>query len=550
MTVPNMKRWGVAVLNLILCTQAAYAETGGTATVYIAGDSTAANGTQDARGWGRHLSRSFDPARVRVENLARGGRSSRTFVTEGHWDSLVSKLQPGDVVLIQFGHNDGGKINDPRRARGSLPGLGEQTREIENLQTGKHEVVHTFGWYLRKMISETRHRGAVPVLLTLTVRNIWQDGHVERGSGRYGHWARELALSENVPLIDLTQLIADHYEGVGEEAVAQWFPRDHTHTSDEGALVNARLVVQGFKGLREEMWRPWLSAEGRLVLRAAPKYVLIPGVRRGSSEASERRFLNTPYPADPALPTLWLVGDSTVRTGRGRGENGQFGWGDPLENFFDPEKINVVNRAMGGTGARTFRSGGFWQPVLAQLKPGDVVILQFGHNDNGSRGALRGVGPESEQRPKEDGSMETVHTFGAYLREYVDEIRGKKATPIICSLIPRMIWQEEKIQRSNDGHAAWARQVASQQQVRFIDLHELIAQRYDALGPVAVEGMFADRRVHTSYEGAVLNAECVLEGLQQLADNPLREFLISDEAPRPDGATRRQSADSSSSKRR
>ncbi|MCA9189231.1 MAG: rhamnogalacturonan acetylesterase [Planctomycetales bacterium] len=507
------------------CAPATIANASNLPTIHIAGDSTAANGSDNARGWGRHLAEFFDAQRVAVKNHARGGRSSRTFITEGHWQGIIDQLQPGDVVLIQFGHNDGGKINDPRRARGSLRGLGDETEEIDNQQTGQHEVVHSFGWYMRKMISETEAKGAFPVLLSLTVRNIWNDGHVERGSGRYGEWTGELAKSENVPLIDLTALIADEYERRGQEQVGPLFPRDHTHTGDEGALLNARLVVEGLKGLREEQWNHWLSATGRNVARAAPRYVSFPKVNRGTTEAAEQRFLNTTQRADDTLPTLWLIGDSTVRTGRGRGEGGQFGWGDPLQGYFDQSRINVVNRAMGGTGARTFRTGGFWQPVLEQIQPGDVVIMQFGHNDNGKRGAMRGTGDETEERTLDDGSKETVETFGAYLCKFVAEIRDKQATPIVCSLIPRKIWNVGKIQRTDDGHAAWARQVASEQDVMFIDLHERVASKYDEMGPEAVDAMFADQRVHTSYEGAVLNASCVMEGLKDLPDQPLREYM-------------------------
>jgi lysophospholipase L1-like esterase len=501
-------------------------------TIYIAGDSTAANGTDVARGWARHLAKFFNPEKVRVENRARGGRSSRTFTSEGHWQRIASELKPGDVVLLQFGHNDGGPINDPRRARGSLPGLGDETREIDNEQSHQHETVHTFGWYLRQMIDDTRARGAFPIVVSLTPRNIWKDGHVERGSGKFAAWSREVAEQEKVPFIDHTNLIADEYERLGPAAVAKLFPRDHTHTGDAGALLNGRLAVSGFKGLREEMWQPWLSVAGRLVPRATPNYVRMASVKPGKGDASSdpatSRFLNTPHRADPSLPTLWLIGDSTVRTGRGRGEGGQFGWGDPLENAFDQAKINVVNRAMGGTGARTFRSGGFWQPVLAQIQSGDIVLIQFGTNDNGERGALRGIGEEAEARKSKDGTTETVETFGAYLRKFVEEIRARGATPILCSLIPRKKWKDGAIERSKDGHAAWTRQVAEAEHVPFIDLHERISQRYDAMGPAAVEAMFADKGVHTSFAGATLNAECVLAGLNDLPDNPLKKFLLNE----------------------
>ncbi|MCA9194921.1 MAG: rhamnogalacturonan acetylesterase [Planctomycetales bacterium] len=521
--------WMILVCWSIFYGAQSWAEEDRLPKIYIAGDSTAAGGVEGARGWGRHLQTFFQPEKVQIDNRARGGRSSRTFITEGLWDAIAAELQPRDIVLIQFGHNDGGSINDPQRARGSLPGLGDESREIDNLQTQRPEVVHTFGWYLKRMISDTRAKGAEPILLSLTVRNIWKDGHVERGSGRYGQWIRELAELENVPFIDLTNIVADVYEQAGPEHVANLFPRDHTHTSDEGALLNARFVVHGFQALREEMWSPWLSNEGKKVPRADPSNVLIPKVSRGENEASQQRFLNTPFPSDRSLPTLWLIGDSTVRTGRGRGELDQFGWGDPLQNFFDLGQLNVVNRAMGGTGARTFRTGGFWQPVLDMLQPGDVVLIQFGHNDNGQRGALRGIGTNTEIRDTANGVTETVESFGAYLREYVQEIQDKHATPILCSLIPRKSWEGNAIRRYEDGHADWTREVAKQQDILFIDLYERIALRYDEMGQSAVEPLFADQGVHTSFAGAQLNAQCVLEGLKAFDNNPLAKFLFDTE---------------------
>ncbi|HOB31895.1 MAG TPA: rhamnogalacturonan acetylesterase, partial [Verrucomicrobiota bacterium] len=218
-------------------------------TLFIAGDSTAANGTPDAIGWGRMFADYFDPARMRVVNRAIGGRSSRTFVSEGRWDRLMEEVKAGDFVIIQFGHNDGGPIDSPP-ARGSLPGLGEETREVT--VNGRQEIVHTFGWYLRKMISDTRAKGATPILASLTVRNFWKDGRVERGSGRFGAWTREVAEAEKVAFIDLTKLIADRYDQMGPVEVNSFFPRDHVHTSWDGARFNARLMVSGLKGLREQ----------------------------------------------------------------------------------------------------------------------------------------------------------------------------------------------------------------------------------------------------------------------------------------------------------
>ena len=126
-------------------------------TIFVAGDSTAARGRGEVQqGWAVPFADYFDLTRVNIVNAARGGRSSRTFVTEGWWDGLLTQVKAGDLVLIQFGINDAGPVNDATRARGSLPGLGAETEEIDNLQTRQHEVVHTYGWYLRKMIADTQ----------------------------------------------------------------------------------------------------------------------------------------------------------------------------------------------------------------------------------------------------------------------------------------------------------------------------------------------------------------------------------------------------------
>src|SRR3989440_4554621 len=232
-------------------------------TIFVVGDSTANNHANGALGWGDPFIAYFDSTKVNVLNRARAGRSSRTFITEGLWDKVLSELNRGDFVLIQFGHNDAGAINDAARARGSLPGIGEETEEIDNLLTKKHELVHTFGWYMRKMIADTRAKGATPIVLSLTVRNIWKEGHVERGPGKFGQWAAEVAKFEHVTFIDVTTLIADRYEELGEEKVKELFAADHTHTSPVGAELNASLVVAGLKMLKDKPLNRYLSAKGQ-----------------------------------------------------------------------------------------------------------------------------------------------------------------------------------------------------------------------------------------------------------------------------------------------
>src|SRR5688572_8496171 len=126
-------------------------------------------------------------------------------------------------------------------------------------------------------------------------------------------------------------------------------------------------------------------------------------------------------PADER-PTLFLVGDSTVKNGT----KGLEGWGSQIDKYFDTTRINVVNRAIGGRSSRSFQAEGRWDKVLAELKPSDFLLIQFGHNDGSNpkndpknRGSLRGGGDETVEvdNPAVPGGKETVHTFGWYMRK-------------------------------------------------------------------------------------------------------------------------------------
>ena len=243
------------------------------------------------------------------------------------------------------------------------------------------------------------------------------------------------------------------------------------------------------------------------------------------------------------LPTLFLIGDSTVRNGQGAGGGGQWGWGEPLVGLFDQTKITVSNRALGGRSSRTYLTGGQWDKVFTQLKPGDFVIMQFGHNDGAAlndtsraRGSIKGVGEQAEEIDNLlTKQHETVHSYGWYLRKYIADAKAKGATPIVCSPVPRKMWRDGKIGRSND-YGKWAAEVAKSEKVEFIDLNERIARRYDELGPEKVEPLFGDEHTHTSRAGAELNAACVVEGLRALPDAPLNKYLRATDPSKPAAA--------------
>ncbi len=263
----------IALLTMLLAGCAAAPTPRDPVKLFIAGDSTAATYTstdKNQQGWGAVLQEFFDPAKLEVVNAARGGRSSRTFITEGHWEKMLAEVRAGDFVIIQFGHNDAGALNQeppgstrPLRARGSIAGVGDESEEIDNVVTGKHETVYSFGWYLRKMIADTRAKGATPILMTLTRTNHWKDGRIQCPSDTYRRWDWQTAQTEKVAFVDLSRIIADRYQREGAPAVTAQFINDTVHTNVAGAQNNAADAVSALKILRGTPFRRMLSDRGR-----------------------------------------------------------------------------------------------------------------------------------------------------------------------------------------------------------------------------------------------------------------------------------------------
>jgi lysophospholipase L1-like esterase len=233
-------------------------------------------------------------------------------------------------------------------------------------------------------------------------------------------------------------------------------------------------------------------------------------------------------------PVFYIIGDSTVRNGSGTGSNGQWGWGSFVAEYFDTTKISVQNHALGGRSSRTFITEGRWEKITANLKKGDYVIMQFGHNDASplddtarARGTIRGIGNDSSEIWNPIRKVkETVYSFGWYMRKYVRETKVKGAVPIICSLIPRNNWKDGKVNRSKDNYALWAQQVAKEEGAYFIDLNELIADKYDQLGEAEVSKFFHGDKTHTGLEGAKMNVEIVVQQLIKQNPGELARYIV------------------------
>jgi hypothetical protein len=143
--------------------------------------------------------------------------------------------------------------------------VGDESREIDNPVTKKHEVVHTYGWYMRKYVSDTLAKGAIPIVCSPIPRKIWKDGKAVRNADSYGGWARQVADQEHAAFVDLNAIIARRYDVLGEAAVEPLFADPHTHTSRAGAELNAECVVAGLKALAGNPLGGFLSAKGKTV---------------------------------------------------------------------------------------------------------------------------------------------------------------------------------------------------------------------------------------------------------------------------------------------
>jgi rhamnogalacturonan acetylesterase len=221
--------------------------------LYIIGDSTVqnndGNGVNNYWGWGSLLKPYLDTNKISLSNQAKAGTSTRTFMSEGRWTKVLETLKPGDFVIMQFGHNDQSPINDSTRARGTLKGTGDEVQDIINLKTGQPETIHTYGWYLRKFIRETKEKGAIPIVCSLVPRNKWTKENKVNRQIDYVNWAQQVAKEEGAYFIDLNQRISDKWEALGPEAVKNFFPGDQTHTDIKGAELNAASVLEGIRSL-------------------------------------------------------------------------------------------------------------------------------------------------------------------------------------------------------------------------------------------------------------------------------------------------------------
>lgn len=256
-THPELKPLQAMMTNTALPTTGVKRE-GKKPVVFITGDSTVKNEdkAEDGMwGWGAVANSIFNTKKITIQNSAQAGRSCRTFIREGRWEKVYNDLQPGDFVLIQFGHNDAGNEIANGKARNDLKGTADESKvvRVRNEKEVRNEVVYTFGWYLHKMIDDVRQKGATPILVSLTPRNEWPGGKIERRNDSFGKWYREVVEQTGVEFLDLHNISADALDKIGREDAKEYYKKDHTHTSKKGALLNAQSIAKGLKANKSKL---------------------------------------------------------------------------------------------------------------------------------------------------------------------------------------------------------------------------------------------------------------------------------------------------------
>lgn len=269
---PQLKPLQAMMVNVALKTKPVKREAG-KPVVFFTGDSTVKNADKDDDGmwgWASQAQTVFDESKITLFNAARAGRSTRSFIREGLWEEVYNSLQPGDFVTIQFGHNDICPMDD-KKARGVIKGT-QDTLHVYHLADDSYEVVYSFGWYLRKMIDDTREKGATPILVSLTPRNEWPGGKIERRDGSYGKWYREVVEQTGVEFVDMHNISADFLDKKFavkslpadkekakakieqlKEKAGRYFKKDHTHASKLGAQMNAQSMAKGLRANGSEL---------------------------------------------------------------------------------------------------------------------------------------------------------------------------------------------------------------------------------------------------------------------------------------------------------
>ena len=526
---------------------------------------TMGNGNNGQWGWGYFEHEYFDENKITVENHALGGTSPRTFYKSPElWARTLSGVRKGDYVFLELGHNDNGPIDEIRARSSYRPdgklSITDDSVIIYNKVRKCQDTVYTFGGYTRRFINEVRAKGAFPVLFTLTPRNAYEeDGKtIQRKLTDFTPAIFAIGKEMNVPVIDLNDISAKKLEQYGPWKTDYHFFLDKIHSSAYGARMNAASAAEGLDACtdpRLEELKSYLikekvhpNYEEKLLEWEPENYDRKGNVIAKTKTAEEKK----------QKVRIFLCGDSTGKN-EDSNPNGMWGWGSQAYTVFDESKCTFINCAKAGRSTRTYLNENRWEEVYRTLRPGDYVLIQFGHNDIGGidKEKERGVIASAKDtchvyKSQASGKFEVVYSFGWYLKKMIQDCKEKGAVPVILSLTPRNEWHsgngetngtlypvtEKKgrqyIERRSDNYVvAWDKQIASETGVEFVDIHNISADVLDckcgkaktpAKAKEKANAYFNHDHTHTSLLGARNNALSLAKGLR-LNNSPLTQYL-------------------------
>jgi lysophospholipase L1-like esterase len=554
-------------------------------TVFLAGDSTVTDQPKaPVTSWGQMLPRFFGP-RVAIANHAESGETMKSFITGLRMDKMLSRMRPGDWLLIQFGHNDM-KENWPQTY---APAMG------------------TYKLYLKVFIAEARRKGATPVLVTPMHRRSFDGDKVRNTLGEYPEAVRQVAREEGVALIDLNAMSAEFYESLGPEGSAKAFaPGDGTHHSAYGAHELAKRVVAGIRAVNLDLakylvdenahrYTPngegWAQNAGGAVCSKPPCYFQIPVEREGNYRVTVTlgdRDAAAITTVKAELRRLMVekvetrAGEFVKRTFVVNTRTPQFEGGEvrlkdrektteaaawdhaisleftnrhPAVESIEVEPADVPTLFIAGDSTSTDQSQepfNSWGQMITRFFGPQIAVANHGESGESLRSyvgerrlaklmsvirhgdwLLIQMG-HNDQKERGEG-VGAFTTYKQSLKEFIRQAREHGAKPVLVTPMHRLSFDDSgKIANTLGDYPEAVRQAGREENVPVLDLNAMSKQLYEALGPLDAVKAFADNdTTHHNNYGSYELARCVVQAVRD-AGLGLAQYLV--EGPRFDPA--------------
>lgn len=409
-------------------------------------------------GWGQLLGGFLDPNFVVVKNMAASGTYARQYYEAGWFDGVINQAKEGDYIFIQYGIND---------------------RTYDNIDSMKAT--------LKKMVEKSVEKKLIPVLISpqISVKfwGIQTDFGRPTGSGFAGFFKAvgEVANETGTLFIDLTSLSSEFFGTVGRVYTSKNYylydknkdeQVDGLHLSYHGAKRVAEIVVEEIKRQKSEGIKDkWGNDFSKIVVNEEAPYRIF---YQGQSGLEEMDVIATKYKFVAGNTSIFIAGDSTAQS-YGDHYYPQKGWGQFIHKYLD-ESITIKNHALAGRSAKTFDNEGRFEAILKDLKAGDYVFIQFGHNDRSTSK------PERYSTPQE---------FETLLTKFATQTMQKGGNPVILTPTTSN-WPNEKGEFGYGfgDYTKAMENVARNLNIPILDVNKATAEYFTSVGPQEVKSYF------------------------------------------------------------